>query len=159
MSSGTSQTPQECSPCISAANLREMLYVNLLPSVMNRTKRENHVNKLLLVPIQSSTDQHLECLQTHQGTFWTKHLQEVANELPRLLLPLLNEVYALLLHLLHKLLTLLLYIPHLLLHFVHSLLQVVLLLLEGQEIKQIVCTMGQGCPTFFPLRATPTKSI
>ena len=71
--------------------------------------------------------------ETHKGTLWTKHLQKVANELPGLFLPLLDEVNALLLHLLHKLLTLLLHVTHLLLHFVNSLLQVILLLLESVE--------------------------
>lgn len=85
----------------------------------------------------------------HQSSLGTKHLQEVADELPGLLLPLLDEVDALLLHLLDKLFALLLHVTHLLLHFVHALLQVVLLLLVGVCGEADVSAVGHAtlCPS------------
>lgn len=80
----------------------------------------------------------------HQSSLRAKHLQEVANELPGFLLPLLDEVDALLLHLLDKLLALLLHIANLPLHFVHALLQVVFLLLVRTR-----CTKVRNCLTQF----------
>lgn len=74
-----------------------------------------------------------------QSSLRAKHLQEVANELPGFLLPFLDEVNALLLHLLDKLFALLLYIANLPLHFVHTLLQVVLLLVNEADIEFLGC--------------------
>lgn len=88
------------------------------------------------IPLRSQQGHGQECevedgqnKAAYQRSLWAKHLQEVADELPGLLLPLLDEVDALLLNLLDKLFALLLHVTHLLLHLVHALLQVVLLLL------------------------------
>lgn len=87
----------------------------------------------------------------HQSSLRTKHLQEVANELPGFLLPFLDEVDALLLHLLDKLFALLLHISHFPLHLVHTLLQVVLLLLvrvwdsKDHESPKSQTHVGEKC--------------
>lgn len=75
-----------------------------------------------------------ESVQSHQRSVRPKHLQEVADELTRFLLPLLDKVDALLLYPLHKLFTLLLHVPYLLLHFVNMLLKVVLLFLQIKDV-------------------------
>lgn len=78
---------------------------------------------------------------SHQCSLGAEHLQEVADELPGLLLPLLDEVDALVLHLLHKLFTLLLHVTHLPLHLVHTLLQVVLLFLKDRGTVSYQCSV------------------
>lgn len=68
------------------------------------------------------------------GSIWAEQLQEVADELPGLLLPLVDEVVALLLHPVDEVLGLLLHRANRFLHLLHLVLDAVLLLVDETNV-------------------------